>query len=123
MCRCPGFRSGLAMVCALTLIPGDLPVHAWQQSSTQHSSAPPSKTPPEHLDSLVAPVALYAGPLLAQVLAASTYPLEIVRLRQWLAKNKNLKDKELADAAAKQSWDPSVQAMAALPDVVKRLGD
>jgi hypothetical protein len=71
----------------------------------------------------VAPIALYPDPLLAQVLAASTYPLEIVQLQQWLAKNKNLKDKDLVEAVKKQSWDPSIQAMASLPDVVKRLAD
>jgi hypothetical protein len=60
---------------------------------------------------------------LAQTLAASTYPLEIIQLQQWLSKNAGLKDKALADAAAKQAWDPSVQALAALPDVVKRLAD
>ena len=75
------------------------------------------------MDSLVAPIALYPDPLLAQTLAASTYPLEIIQLQQWLEKNKNLKDKALADAVAKQPWDPSVQALAALPDVVKRLAD
>src|SRR6185369_10588480 len=82
-----------------------------------------TKIPPEQLDSLVAPIALYPDPLLAQVLAASTYPLEIILLQRWLEKNKTLKDKQLADAVAKQTWDPSVQALAALPDVVKRLGD
>ena len=61
--------------------------------------------------------------MLAQVLAASTYPLELVQLQQWLDKNKTLKDKALADAVAKQPWDPSVQSMAGLPDVVKRLTD
>jgi hypothetical protein len=61
--------------------------------------------------------------LLAQTLAASTYPLELIQLQQWLAKNPGLKDKALADAVAKQPWDPSIQAMAALPDVVKRLAD
>src|SRR5260370_16901724 len=61
--------------------------------------------------------------MLAQTLAASTYPLEIIQLQQWLAKNPGLKDKALADAVAKQTWDPSIQAMAALPDVVKRLAD
>ena len=61
--------------------------------------------------------------MLAQTLAASTYPLEIIQLQQWLEKHKGLKDKALADAVAKESWDPSVQAMAALPDVVKRLAD
>ena len=42
---------------------------------------------------------------------------------QWLEKNKNLEDKALADAVAKPSWDPSIQALAALPQVVKRLAD
>jgi hypothetical protein len=81
------------------------------------------KIPNDQLDSLVAPIALYPDPLLAQVLAASTYPLEIVQLQQWLTKNKDLKDKPLADAVQKQPWDPSIQSMAALPDVVKRLAD
>src|SRR5215510_7970360 len=101
----------------------------------QKASAPPpaqnqgaaddqaAKIPPDQLDSLVAPIALYPDPLLAQTLAASTYPLEIIQLQQWLQKNKNLKDKALADAVAKQSWDPSIQALAGLPDVVKRLAD
>src|SRR5213593_2047080 len=75
------------------------------------------------VDSLVAPIALYPDPLLAQTLAASTYPLEIIQLQQWLERNKSLKDKALADAVSKQSWDASIQAMAALPDVVKRLAD
>jgi hypothetical protein len=79
--------------------------------------------PPEQLDSLVAPIALYPDPLLAQTLVAATYPLEIIQLQQWLVKNPGLKDKALADAVAKQPWDPSIQSMAAVPDVVKRLAD
>ena len=86
-------------------------------------SATEAKVPPDQLDALVAPIALYPDPLLAQTLAASTYPLEIVQLQQWLQKNPKLKDKALADAVAKQPWDPSIQAMAGLPDVVKRLAD
>ena len=69
----------------------------------------------------MAPIALYPDPLLAQVLAAFTYPLEIVQLNQWLGKHKDLKDKALADALEKEGWDPSVQALAALPDIVKQL--
>jgi hypothetical protein len=61
--------------------------------------------------------------LLAQVLAASTYPLELLQMSQWLARNPGLKDKALADAVAQQPWDASIQAMAALPDVTKRLAD
>src|SRR5215831_13719181 len=52
-----------------------------------------AKLPADQLDSLVAPIALYPDPLLSQVLIACTYPLEIIQLQQWLAQNKNLKDK------------------------------
>src|SRR5882724_7411271 len=76
---------------------------------------------PNELDSLVAPIALYSDPLLAQTLAASTYPLEIIQLQQWMDRNKNLQGKALADAVAKQPWDPSVQALVATPDVVQRM--
>jgi hypothetical protein len=69
----------------------------------------------------VAPIALYPDDLLSQTLVASTYPLEIIQLQQWLVKNPGLKDKALADSAAKQPWDPSIQSMAALPEAVKRL--
>jgi hypothetical protein len=109
----------------VALAPGDVLASPLQQASTPESSAgnQPARIPPEQLDSLVAPIALYPDPLLAQVLAASTYPLEIIKLQRWLEKNNSLKDKELADAVSKQPWEPSVQALAALPEVVKRLGD
>jgi len=82
-----------------------------------------AKIPNEQLDSLVAPIALYPDPLLAQTLAASTYPLEVIQLQQWMANNSYLRDQALADAVEKQPWDPSVQAMATFPDVVNLLGD
>src|SRR5438067_6293524 len=90
-------------------------------TNTDTEQAP--KIPNDQLDSLVAPIALYPDPLLAQTLAASTYPLEIIQLEQWMNKNKNLKGKGLADAVEKQNWDPSVQAMAVFPDVVKQLAE
>src|SRR5437868_5261140 len=92
-----------------------------QVMTTTSDTEEAPKIPSDQLDSLVAPIALYPDPLLAQVLAASTYPLEIIQLQQWLDRNKNLKDKALADAVAKQPWDPSVQSLAATPDVVQRL--
>ena len=114
-----------ALMCSLLLVPGQPSSVALaqepQQATATEEQAP--KIPNDQLDSLVAPIALYPDPLLAQVLAASTYPLEIVQLQQWLTKNKDLKDKALADAVQKQPWDPSIQSMAALPDVVKRLAD
>ena len=114
-----------AAFCSMLLVPGG-PVTVAQTQEQQQSAVadePTPKIPNDQLDSLVAPIALYPDPLLAQVLAASTYPLEIVQLQQWLTKNKDLKDKALADAVQKQPWDSSIQSMAALPDVVKRLAD
>src|SRR5205823_3647918 len=90
-------------------------------TTTTNEPSPAEKIPPDQLDSLVAPIALYSDPLLAQTLAASTYPLEIIQLEQWLKQNKTLKDKALADAVAKQPWDPSVQTLAATPDLLQRL--
>jgi len=118
-------RCLMALLCAALLVPGNSLAWAGQAASQAAAAAPEAavKIPADQLDSLVAPIALYPDPLLAQVFAASTYPLEIVQLQQWLAKNQGLKDKALADAVKKQNWDPSIQAMAALPDVVKRLAD
>src|SRR5215471_14250656 len=111
-----------AVMCAVLLV--FEPVASAGPRQQSEGGAPEAqRIPNDQLDSLVAPIALYPDPLVAQVLAASTYPLELIQLQQWLGKNKGLKDKALADAVAKQPWDPSVQAMAGLPEVVKRLTD
>ena len=110
-------RKLMVLVCAVLIVPGE--TLTWAQEDAQQQA----KISNEQLDSLVAPIALYSDPLLAQTLAASTYPLEIIQLQQWLGKNKSLKDKALVDAVQKQDWDPSVQAMAAFPDLVKQLSE
>src|SRR5436309_9108156 len=95
------------------------------QSQVMTTTTPTTQEAPKlasgELDSLVAPIALYPDPLLAQTLAASTYPLEIIQLQQWMDRNKSLQGKALADAVAKQQWDPSVQALVEFPDVVQRM--
>src|ERR1700751_2586660 len=115
--------AGMAVFFSITcVLPAQSPapqVQAQTQNATTEEAAP--KIPNDQLDSLVAPIALYPDQLLAQILAASTYPLEVIQLEQWLKRNPNLKDQALADAVAKQPWDPSVQAMAVFPDVVTRL--
>ena len=111
-------RHVMAVICVLLLITGKAPAFARLAQQPAEESV---KIPPDHLDALVAPIALYPDPLLSQTLAASTYPLELMQLKQWLERNKSLKDKALVDAVSKQPWDPSVQAMAALPEVVERL--
>src|SRR6187551_3352262 len=112
----------VAITCTLALMPCPALLLA---RPVQDQAQAAVKIPPEQLDSLVAPIALYPDNLLSQTLVASTYPLEIIQLQQWLEKNPGLlKDqKKLAEAVKKQPWDPSIQAMAALPDVVKRLAD
>jgi hypothetical protein len=75
----------------------------------------------QQLDNLVAPIALYPDPLLGQVLAASTYPLELVEAQQWLQSNRNLGGTQLMGAARQQNWDPTVQALVAFPDVLAML--
>jgi hypothetical protein len=111
-------------LCSALLLPGDVtPLAQSQEPAADASQQDAAPLPPDQLDSLVAPIALYPDPLLAQMLAASTYPLELVQLQQWLAKNKTLKDKALVDAVEKEPWDPSVQAMAVVPDALKRLTD
>src|SRR6201985_1766860 len=120
------FRNFMALICVIAIVPGDTLAELYSphfQSQPASSQTPATKIPSDQLDSLVAPIALYPDPLLAQTLAASTYPLEIIQLQQWLEKNKGLKDKALADAVAKQPWDASVQALAGLPEVVKRLAN
>src|SRR5438046_5996551 len=95
------------------------------QSQVMNTTTSDTKQAPAlasgELDSLVAPIALYPDPLLAQTLAASTYPLEVVQLQQWMNNNKNLQGKALADAGAKQPWDPSIQSLVEFPDVVQRM--
>src|SRR5277367_1371525 len=118
-------RQLTAVVCSFLLIPSVPPAAASGRIQDPPAAAdePAPKIPNDQLDSLVAPIALYPDPLLAQVLVASTYPLEIIQLQQWLTKHSDLKDKALSDAVMKENWDPSIQSMAALPDVVKRLSD
>ena len=73
---------------------------------------------PEEIDQMVAPIALYPDSLLAQTLAASTYPLEIVQAARFVKQNKELKGEKLMAAAKDKDWDPSVKAMLEFPDVL-----
>ena len=73
------------------------------------------------LQQLVAPIALYPDELIAQILAASTYPTEVVQADRWLQQHSNLQGEELAAEVDQQSWDPSVKALTAFPSVLSNL--
>jgi len=78
---------------------------------------------PAELDGLVVPIALYPDALLANVLMASTYPLEVVRAERWLNQNKSLKNDQLKAAAEKQDWDASVKSLVAAPSVLQMMSE
>jgi len=77
----------------------------------------------QELDQLLAPIALYPDALLAQVLMASTYPLQVVEAERWVKSNSSLKDKALEDALQKQSWDPAVKSLAVFPQVLTMMSE
>lgn len=122
-----GFVVGVA---SLLLWPGPewaLPQEPSPAATPASAPAAGEKAAPkltaDQIDALVAPIALYPDPLLSQALMASTYPLEIIQAQQWLAKNPNLKRDALEKAVKEQNWEPSVQATAMMPDLLKRLGE
>lgn len=114
-----------------------MPVAAVAQTSAPSSEPPatPAAVPvaqpqagqplfkPEQLEALVAPIALYPDELLANVLAASTYPLEVVQADRWVKSNKKLKGDALKSAVDKRAWDDSVKALASTPDVIAMMSD
>src|ERR1700728_3458179 len=95
----------------------------WLTSSirAQAPEAPVALLTADQLNDLVAPIALYPDSLLAQVLAASTYLLEIVEAQQWVQQNRGLQGSQSLDLAKQQNWDPSVQALVAFPSVLALL--
>ena len=75
----------------------------------------------DELEKLLAPIALYPDPLLAQMLPASAYPVQIVQAQRWLDKNKALVAKNDYSGIDNQNWDPAVKALARFPDVIKTM--
>src|SRR5437016_1137980 len=75
------------------------------------------------LEQLVAPIALYPGALLSQVLMASTYPLEVVEAARWAQANPGITGQALEEAMQKQTWDPAVKAVTAVPQTLQMMND
>jgi hypothetical protein len=114
------FRSSIRLL-ALSAVIVLAPVGAIAQTSPPPAAPAAPSAPllkPAELDQLVAPIALYPDPLLAEVLMASSYPLDIVEAERWLQSNKNLSGDALKAAADKQDWDDSIKALVATPSVL-----
>jgi len=89
------------------------------QAPAQAAQAPPyTQQTPEQLQQLVAPIALFPDSLVAQILAASTFPEQAVEADRWAQAHPDLKGDALGQAVDQQPWDPSVKALAAFPSVL-----
>ena len=110
----------LTIVLALALVQITSGI-AWPQDAGQEQQQPLLGA--AQLDQLVAPIALYPDPLLAQVLMASTYPLEVVQADRFAKTNKALKGDKLTQALDKQDWDASVKQLVSTPTVLAMMSD
>ncbi|MHA3737657.1 DUF3300 domain-containing protein [Pseudomonas sp. Eth.TT006] len=116
----------MSVAFALSAAPGLL----WAADPATNAADPatlaaPAKDPvftQEQLDQMLAPIALYPDPLLAQVLMAVTYPGEVAEAVTWSKANPDAKGDEAVKQVATQTWDPSVQALVAFPQVLATLG-
>jgi hypothetical protein len=89
--------------------------------SDGQSATPSAQNTPQELQQLVAPIALYPDALVAQILAASTYPDQVVEADRWMQGHRNLKGEELGKEVDKQPWDPSVKALTQFPSVLENM--
>ncbi len=95
------------------------PVQSADQVPPQGGQAPAyAPQSPEQLQRLVAPIALYPDSLVAQILAAATFPEQVVEADRWVQAHPNLKGDALGQAVDQQPWDPSVKALTAFPSVL-----
>jgi uncharacterized membrane protein YgcG len=89
------------------------------EQDAQPPQAPPhAQQSPEQLQQLVAPIALYPDSLVAQILAASTFPEQVVEADRWLQAHPEVKGDALGQAVDPQPWDPSIKALTGFPSVL-----
>ncbi len=99
--------------------PQNLPAYQDAQGPEQAAQGQQyTQQTPEQLQQLVAPIALYPDSLVAQILAASTFPEQVVEADRWVQAHPDLKGDALGQAVDQQPWDPSVKALTAFPPVL-----
>src|ERR1700719_220101 len=109
------FLSGCLL---LTTVPG-----AFAQADQSPAEPPVQEAAqtPAQLQQLVVPIALYADALVAQILAAATYPDQIVEADRWMQQHPGLKGEQLGQEVDQQPWDPSVKALTEFPSVLANM--
>lgn len=120
------FIAGLAMLAflaggcaAVTAQPEPPPLG--QAAQPPENDTPVAQPSASELDQLVAPIALYPDALVAQILAAATYPAQVVEADRWMQQHTELNGEALAQAVDSQPWDPSVKALTQLPSVLQMM--
>src|ERR1700733_4691873 len=117
--RRPRFRWGAAIFMSSTLLFAICLQTLFAEDDPQPAQAPPhAQQTPDQLEQLVAPIALYPDSLVAQILAASTFPEQVVEADRWLQAHSDLKGDALGQAIDPQTWDPSVKALTGFPSVL-----
>src|SRR6202035_5798222 len=109
------------LCCSLAGFTAQADAYSSIAQSNDPTQSSPAQHSPQELQQLVAPIALYPDALVAQILAASTYPTEIVEADRWVQSHAQLQGEELAKEADKQSWDPSVKALTQFPSVLENM--
>ena len=121
----------MTLTASVVLSSASSPMLAQDQQSQPQPQQQPQPQPQsqqqvlnqQQLQQLVAPIALYPDALLAQVLAASTYPLEIAMAARWSEKNPNVKGPALEEAMQKEPWDASVKGLTSVPQVLAMMNE
>jgi hypothetical protein len=113
-------KQALVWLLSLALLFAVSPQHlpAYQDAPPPAQGPPYVQQAPEQLQQLVAPIALYPDSLVAQILAASTFPDQVVEADRWVQAHPDLKGEALGQAVDQQPWDPSVKALTAFPSVL-----
>lgn len=115
-------KLALTISLLLPLMVGCTTVQAVDQPSYSTTAAQASFSEAQ-LDSLLAPIALYPDTVLSHVLIASTYPLEVVEADRWARNNPHLTGDNAVNSVDNKDWDPSVKALVAFPEVLKRMSE
>src|ERR1700732_28252 len=123
-------KQGLSLLLSYCLVLASAP-GAFAAQAEQSTAPPPDQTgpppvqaaqqTPEQLQQLVAPIALYPDALVGQILAAATYPDQIVEADRWVQQHPELKGQQLGQEVDKQPWDPSVKALTEFPSVLANM--
>jgi uncharacterized membrane protein YgcG len=122
MMKSPKHSFAFVLCCSLLFASADQVAFADQ--GDQSAAPPPAQAAQqtsEQVQQLVAPIALYPDPLVAQILAASTYPAQVVEAWRWMQEHSGLKGQQLADAVDPQPWDPSVKALTQFRSVLDNM--